>query len=183
MGEGELGAVELGLDLAGVAEEIAEGVVVGIGGEGLQGEGETGVGIFGKGLLGGVALAVKVVDDLLEEEFLEADFDLLGTQDAPGVGGELGDEELLVGALGGEVLGEAGLEGLELGGVFKGEDGELGGEAVLEGVEAGFGFAGRGAGAGGLLRILLTCGALSVGEGSRHGSRVAWGLGTGRVWG
>ena len=43
------------------------------------------------------------MDDLFEEHFLEADFDLLGAEDAPGVGGELLGEEALVGGLGGEV--------------------------------------------------------------------------------
>ena len=71
--------------------------------------------------------------------------------------------------MGGEVGGEAVAQGLEVFGTFEGEDGELGGEAVLDGVEAGFGLTGGGTGAGGFLRILLTCGLLSVGEGPGHG--------------
>ena len=53
------------------------------------------------------ALAVEVGDDFLEEDRLEADLHLLGTEDAPGVGGELGDEEGLVGVMGSEVAEEA----------------------------------------------------------------------------
>ena len=89
----------------------------------------------------------------------------------------------MVGVLGGEVGDEAVAEGLEVFGAFEGEDGELGGEAVLDGVETGFGFTGGGAGAGGFLRILLTCGLLSCGEGPGHAYRVAWGSGAGRKWG
>ena len=48
------------------------------------------------------------MDNLFEEHFLEADFDLLGAEDAPGVGGELLGEEALVGGLGGEIGFEAG---------------------------------------------------------------------------
>ena len=50
-----------------------------------------------------MALFFEAVDDLLQKHFLEADFDLLGTEDAPGVGGELLGEDFLVGGLGGEV--------------------------------------------------------------------------------
>ena len=108
---------------------------------------------------------------------------MLGSQNAPGVGGELGGEEALVGVLRGEVGGEAVAEGLEVFGAFEGEDGELGGEAVHDGVEAGFGFTGGGAGAGGFLRILLTCGLLGWGEGPGHGYRVEWGFWDWRKWG
>ena len=172
-----MGAVEVGLDLAGVAKEVAEEVVVGVSGIGLEGEGKAGVGAFGEGILGVEALTLEVVDEFLEEDLLEADFDLLGAEDAPGVGGELGDEEGLVGVLGGEIVEEAVFEDGEVGGGFEGEDGEFGGEAVGDGVEAGFGFTGGGARAGGPLRILLTGGFLSGGEGSWHESRVAWRFG------
>jgi hypothetical protein len=165
-------AVELGLDVGEVAEEVFVRVV----GLGLEGEGESGVGVIDEGFLGAVALRFEVVDRFLEEEFLEADFDLLGSQDAPGLSGELGDEELLVGGLGGEVVFEALLEGLEVGFVFEGQEGEFRGEAVLDGVETGLDFAGRGAGSGGVLRILLTCGSLGCGWGSEHVARVAWGF-------
>lgn len=110
-------------------------VVVGIGGGGLEGEGESTIGVFVKGLVGLVAGGFEVMDDLLQEEALHADFNLLGTENAPGVGGELGGEEFLVGGAGGEVGFEAGFEGLEVFGGFEGEEGELGGEAVFEGVE------------------------------------------------
>ena len=99
--------MEVGLDLAGVAEQIAMEMVVGIVFLGLQGEGEAGVGVFGESFLGVVALGFEIVDDLFEEELLEADLDLLGAEDAPGVGGELVGEEFLVGILGGEVGFEA----------------------------------------------------------------------------
>ena len=167
--------MEVGLDLAGVAEEVAEGVVLGVAGEGLEGDGESGVGIFGEGFFGVETLGVEVVDDLLEGEFLEADFDVLGAEDAPGVGGELGDEEGLVGVLGGEVLEEAVAEGGEFLGFFEGEEGEFGREAVLDGVEAGLVLTLGGAGAGGALGILLTGGALLFGDGAGHAFRVAWG--------
>ena len=91
------------MDLAGVAEEVAVEVVVGVALRGLKGEGEAGVGVFAHGFAGAVALFFEVVDDLFEEHFLEADFDLLRTENAPGVGGELLGEEALVGGLGGEV--------------------------------------------------------------------------------
>ena len=158
-------------------------VVVGVAFEGLEGEGESGVGIFFQGLGGGVSFGFEVVDGLFEEELVEADFDLLRAEDAPGVGGELVGEERLVSILGGEVGGEAFFEGLEVGGAFEGKDGEHGGEAVLESVELGFGFAGFGAGSGGLLRILLTCGALCGGDGAWHGFRVSWRIWVGRRWG
>jgi len=128
--------MELGLNFAGIAEEIAQEMVLGVVFEGLEGEGESGVGVLSESFGGVVAFGFEVVDGLLQEEFLEADFDLLGAEDAPGVGGELGSEETLVGGLGGEVAFEAGLEGLEFGGVLEGEDGKLGGEAMAEGVEA-----------------------------------------------
>ncbi len=103
--------MELGLDFAGVAEEIAQELVAGIVFEGLEGEGEPGVGVLGEGFGGVVAFGFEVVDGLFEEEFLEANFDLLRAEDAPGVGGELGGEEALIGGLGGEVLNEAFVEG------------------------------------------------------------------------
>jgi len=156
-------------------------VVAGFGG--VEGKGEAGVGVFGEGLLGVVALEVKVVDDLLKEDFLQANFDLLGSQDTPSVGGELGDEEGLVGGLRGEVVEEALFEGFEFGGVFEREDGEFGGEAMLDGVQTGVGFAGGGAGAGGFFGILLTCLALGFGDGSRHEIRVTWGFSVGRICG
>ena len=163
--------MEVGLDLAHVAEKVAEGVAFAF--EGLEGEGESGVGVLLEGFFGVVALLVEVVDDLFEGEFLVADFHLLGAHDAPGVGGELGDEEGLVGALGSEVLEEAGFEGFEVFGGFEREDGEFGGEAVLDGVESGFVFAFGGLRTGGLLRILLTCGALCFGDGAGHGLSLA----------
>ncbi len=95
---------------------------------GLEGEGEAGVGVFGEGFSGVEALAMEVGDDFLEEDLLEADLHLLGAEDAPSVGGELGDEEGLVGVLGGEVTEEAALEVGEVAGTFEGEDGEFGGE-------------------------------------------------------
>ena len=113
------------MNFAGVTEEVAQQVVVGVGG--LEREGETSVGVLGESLGGVVALLGEVGDDFLEKDFLEADFDLLGAEDAPGVGGELGDEEGLVGGLGGEVGEETGFELVELGLAFEGEDGELGG--------------------------------------------------------
>ncbi len=164
--------MELGLNFAGIAEEIAQEMVLGVVFEGLKGEGESGVGVLSESFGGVVAFDFEVVDGLFQEEFLEADFDLLGAEDAPGVGGELGGEETLVGGLGGEVAFEAGLEGDEVVGVFEGENWKPGGEAVLEGIQAGVGLAGLGAGAGGLLRIPLTCGALCFGERTGHGS--AW---------
>ena len=92
-------------------------------------------------------------------------------------------EELLVRVLGGEVSFEAVFESGEVFGAFEGEDGKFGGEAVFDGVETGFGFTGFRTGSGGLLRILLTCGELSCGEGPGHGFRVAWGCLAGRMWG
>ena len=99
--------MEVGLDLSGVAEEVAVEVVVGIALFWLKGEREAGVGVFAHGLVSVVALFFEVMDDLFEEHFLEADFDLLGAEDAPGVGGELLGEEFLVGGLRGEVGFEA----------------------------------------------------------------------------
>ena len=99
------------------------------------------------------------------------------------MGGELVGEEFLVGVLGGEVGFEAVFESGEVFGAFEGEDGKFGGEAVFDGVETGLGFAGFRTGSGGLLRILLTCGELSCGEGPGHGFRVAWGCLAGRMWG
>jgi len=187
LGEGLAGAVEGGLDVARVAEVVAEEVIVGIAGVGLEGEGEAGVGIFGEGFARGVASSFEIVDDFLEEHFLEADFDLLGADGAPGVGGELGDQVALVSGLGGEVLKKAIAESFEVGGGFEGEDGEFGGEPVGDGVEAGIGFAGGGPGAGGFLGVALVGGALRFGDGSWHGFRVAWGgwifiFWAGRVW-
>ena len=95
------------MDLSGVAEEVAVEVVVGIALFWLEGECEAGVGVFAHGLVCVIALFFKVMDDLFEEHFLEADFDLLGAEDAPGVGGELLGEEFLVGGLRGEVGFEA----------------------------------------------------------------------------
>ena len=74
----------------------------------------------------------------------------------------------MVGVFWGEVLEEAVAELGEVGFAFEGEEGEFGREAVFDGVKAGVDFAGGGAGAGGLLRILLTCGELSCGDGSGH---------------
>ena len=65
------------MDLAGIAEEVAMEMVVGIVFLGLQGEGEAGVGVFAHSFFGAVALFFKVGYDLLEEHFLKADFDLL----------------------------------------------------------------------------------------------------------
>ena len=109
--EGAFGAVEGRLDVAQVAKEIAGEVVLRVVDEGEKGEGEPGVGVFFHGLFGVVALLVEVLDDLLEGEFVEADLDLLGAHETPGLGGELGDEEGLVGGLGSEVFEEALLEG------------------------------------------------------------------------
>ena len=95
------------MDLAGIAEEVAMEMVVGIVFLGLQSEGEAGVGVFAHGFVSMVALFFEAMDDLFEEHFLEADFDLLGAEDAPGVGGELLGEEFLVGGLRGEVGFEA----------------------------------------------------------------------------
>ena len=60
------GPVEVGLDVAGVAEVVAEEVIVGIAMVGLEGEGEARIRIFGEGVLGGEALGLEVVDDLFE---------------------------------------------------------------------------------------------------------------------
>ena len=95
--------MEVGLDLAGVAEEVAVKVVMGIARFWLQGEGEAGVGVVAHGFVSVISLFFEAMDNLFEEHFLEADFDLLGAEDAPGVGGELLGEEALVGGLGGEV--------------------------------------------------------------------------------
>ena len=65
------------MDLAGVTEQIAMEMVVGIVFLGLQSEGEAGVGVFAHGFFGAVALFFEVGYDLLEEHFLKADFDLL----------------------------------------------------------------------------------------------------------
>ena len=92
-------------------------------------------------------------------------------------------EEFLVGVLGGEVSFEALFESSEVFGAFEGKNGKFGGEAVFDSVETGFGFTGFRPGSGGLLRILLTCGELSCGEGPWHGIRVAWGSLAGRRWG
>ena len=135
------------------AEEVAMEVVVGIVFLRLEGEGEPGVGVLLEGFVGRVALGLEFVDGLLEQHLLEADFDLLGAEDAPGVGGELVGEEFLVG-----------VAGSEIGFILEGEEGKLGGEAVLVGIEPGFGFAECGAGSGGFLRILLTCGTLCFGD-------------------
>jgi len=54
------------LDVAGVAEVVAEEVIVGIAMVGLEGEGEARIRIFGEGVLGGEALGLEVVDDLFE---------------------------------------------------------------------------------------------------------------------
>ena len=105
--EGAAGAVELGLDFAGVAEEVAVEMVVGIILGILQGEGEPRVGVFLERFFGVVAMGFEGAQSLFEEEFLEADLDLLGAKDAPSVGGELGGEEFLIGVLGSEVLFEA----------------------------------------------------------------------------
>ncbi len=134
MQEGIPGAVELGVDVGGVTEEIAVEVIVGIGGGGLEGESESTIGVFVEGLVGFEAGGFEVMDDLLQEQVLQGDFDLLGAEDAPGVGGELGGEEALIGGAGGEVGFKAGLEGFEVIGALEGEEGELGGEAVLESV-------------------------------------------------
>ena len=150
---------------------------------GLEGEGEPGVGVLLEGFVGRVALGLEFVDGLLEQHLLEADFDLLGAEDAPGVGGELAGEEFLVGVAGSEVGFEAVLEGLEIGFILEGREGKLGGEAVLVGIEPGFGFAGCGAGSGGFLRILLTCGTLCFGDRTGHEVRVAWGIWVRRGWG
>ena len=95
------------MDLPGVAEEVAVEVVVGIALFWLEGESEAGVRVFAQGFVSAVALFFEAMDDLFEEHFLEADFDLLGAEDAPRVGGELLGEEFLVGGLRGEVGFEA----------------------------------------------------------------------------
>ena len=100
---------------------------------------------------------------------------MLGPEDAPGLGGELGGEELLVRVAGGEVLEEAVAELGEVGFAFEGEEGEFGGESVFDGVEAGVEFAGGGAGAGGVLGVALVGESLFVGDGSGHALMVAWG--------
>ena len=169
------GTVKVRMDVPGIAEVVAKKVILGIAGVGLEGESEAGVGVFREGLVGGEALGFQVVDDFLEEYFLEADFDLLAAEGAPGVGGELGDQIALVGGLGGEVLEESIAESFEVGGGFEGENGEFGCESVFDGVETGLGFAGRGPGAGGLLGVTLVGGLLSCRDGSCHGFRVAWG--------
>ena len=79
--------MEVGLNLAGVAEEVEVEVVFGVVFGGLEGEGESGVGVVFQGLGGVVALLVELVDDLFEEKVLHTDFDLLRAEDAPGVGG------------------------------------------------------------------------------------------------
>jgi hypothetical protein len=140
--EGPAGAVELGLDFAGVAKQVAVEVIVGIVLGVLERESEPAVRIFLERFFGVVAVSFEGVQGLFEEEFLEADLDLLGAEDAPSVGGELGGKELLVGVLGSEVLLEAVAKGLKVFGAFEGEDGEFGGEAVLDGVETGFRFSG-----------------------------------------
>ena len=56
--EGLAGAVEAGLDVARVTEEIAVEVVVGIVFVGSEGEGESGEGGFGEDFVGFVALGL-----------------------------------------------------------------------------------------------------------------------------
>ena len=68
--------MEIGLDLAGVAEEVAVKVVMGIALFWLQGEGEAGVGVVAHSFVGTVAQFFEAMDDLLEEHFLYSDFDL-----------------------------------------------------------------------------------------------------------
>ena len=69
--------------------------------------------------------------------------------EAPGVADHGGEEDVLVRGGGLELLEVAGTEGVEVGGVFAGDDGVGGEEAVSEGVEAGDGLAGIGAGSSG----------------------------------
>ena len=69
--------MEVGLDLALVAEEVAVEMVVGIVFWGLEGEGESSVGVFFERLVGAVAAGFQIVNGLLEQELLEADFHLL----------------------------------------------------------------------------------------------------------
>ena len=65
------------MNLAGIAEEVAVEMVVGIVFLGLQGEGEADVGVVAHGFFDAVALFFEIGDDLLQEHFLKADFNLL----------------------------------------------------------------------------------------------------------
>ncbi len=81
-------------------------------------------------------------------------------------------DEVALGGRGGAVFGLVfGGEGVELGGIFAGDQEGLGVEAGLEAVYAGVGLAGLGAGAGGKLRVAPVGGDLSFGGHKTPGIR------------
>lgn len=131
MGEaGEAGGEEL--QDAGVGQQVVEGAL------------EVEVGIVGQAVGGreGALAGELAVED--------AGFDGIVALLAPFEGGELAQQEGLVGVAGLEAVEEGGVEGLELGGVLGvQEGGEAGVAAVLEGVEGGAGLALGGARAAG----------------------------------
>ncbi|MCS7042583.1 MAG: hypothetical protein NZR01_07305, partial [Bryobacteraceae bacterium] len=94
--------------------------------------------------VGVVGLAARAAEGALGGEFAveQAGFDRVVAELAPFEGGELADEERLVGVAGLEAVEQGGVEGFELGGVFRvQEGGEAGVAAVLEGVEGAAGLA------------------------------------------
>ena len=103
-----------------------------------------------------------------------------GAFEAPGVADHGGEEDVLVGVGGLELVEVAGAEGFEEGGVFAGDDGVGGEQAVFEGVETGDGLAGGGAGSSGFLRVEAI--GLDLFKSAHTDLSVAGGLGGRRAW-
>ncbi|MBY0504260.1 MAG: hypothetical protein K2X03_10135 [Bryobacteraceae bacterium] len=57
----------------------------------FEGTGESGEGGFGEGFVGVESAGAEVVEGLLHHQRVQADFDLLAAEQAPGLSGELGD--------------------------------------------------------------------------------------------
>lgn len=102
---------------------------------------------------GGETGGMKDADGGLHGLGVEIELQLFGAEGFPlGVGHLV--NQVLFGVVARLVVGlDAGVEGVEFGGVLVGEDEGAGAEAMAEGVEAGAGFAGGGAGAGGFFGV------------------------------
>jgi hypothetical protein len=90
-----------------------------------------------------------VLIDAVQSEVPDLDFDVGEALEKPGVAGDGGDEDLLLGGGGLEAVEEGLFEGGEGGGVFADDGGGLGEDAVFVGVGGDDGFAGGGAGSSG----------------------------------
>jgi len=165
-------------------EEIAEGARVGAGEAGFHAVQDVEGGAVGEpfegggeGLVGSEGV-IGIFFDAVDGFDKELGFDAGDAVEAPLSGDHFMDEVEFDGADGAELLEVGGEEGVEVGGVFGGEDEGLGTQSVLEGILGGAGAAGFGFGAAGFCAV--DAGGLGFGW---HEGRIRDGRGARRMAG